>query len=330
MKVLVIGGRGFYGRQIVAALGRLPGLEVAIGGRGGPVVVDLGAPATFEALGGFALVINAADSVGADPRAAARWCLAQGVTWFDIGADAAVAEALLGLDATGPGAIVVGVGLFPGVSSALAAAVAEGGAVDLGIRLSVFSGAGPGIVALMMRMLTDPSVWWADGVRRMGPPVGPVRRFDFPGADRIGAIRIGLADAPVIHAATGADVAVHLAPRPGVLRVNFRAMAWLARALGRARGVVLAPARWSLHLLRAVLLRSVPGRVDLAAEAAGRRRALSFADGQAATGEAIAAAVAVWRDLPARPTGIRSAAAVLPIDPWLAALEALDCRMSAA
>lgn len=327
MKVLVIGGRGFYGRQIVAALARVDGVVTAVAGRSGPVVLDLATPETFPEMGAFEVVINAADSVNADPVAAARWCLANGPAWFDIGADAPVAETLLALEGDGPGAVIVGVGLFPGVSSALAAAVAAGGPVDLGIRLSVFSGAGPGIVQMMMRMLTDPSVWWADGQRRSGPPVGPVKPFDYPSAAGVKSIRIGLADAPVIHAATGADVAVHLAPKPGILRFNFRVMAWLAKALGKARGVVLAPARWSLHLLRAVLLKSVPGRVELSAVAGTRHRALAFADGQAATGEAVAAAVMVWRDLAEQPMGVRSAAE-LPLDPWLAALQTLGCRMT--
>lgn len=328
MKILVIGGTGFYGRQIVAALAQVDAASTAIAGRRGPVTLDLADPASFAVMGDYEIIINAADSVSADPVPAAQWCLANGPAWFDIGADAPIAERLLAIPDDGPGAVIVGVGLFPGISSALAVSVAEGGPVDLGIRLSVFSGAGPGIVQLMMRMLTDPSVWWAQGERRVGPPVGPLKRIDYPSAANVKSIRTGLADAPVIHAATGADVAVHLAPKPGVLRVNFRILSWLARALGKARGLVIAPARWSLHLLRAVLLESVPGRVELSATAGDRRRMIAFADGQAATGQAVAAAVQVWDALAEQPSGVRSAGAALPYDAWIAALEALGCALT--
>lgn len=330
MKVLVVGGHGYYGGRICAALAEVAGVEVARAGRSGPVVLDLANPATFSVMADYAVVVNASDSVGVDPLPAAAWCLQHGPAWFDIGADAGGAERLLAIPPGGPGAVVVGVGLFPGLSSALATAVADGDAVHLGIRLSVLSGAGRGIVQLMMRMLTEPSVWWADGARQAGPPVGPARAFDYPSAQQVASLRVGLADAPVVHAATGQDVAVHLAPKPGILRVNFRLMAWLARVLGTARGLVLAPARWSLHLLRAVLLKSVPGRVEITAVAGSRQRSLAVADGQAATGAAVAAAVALWAARADRPAGVLSAGAVFPIEPWIAGLERLGCPVTRA
>jgi hypothetical protein len=133
-------------------------------------------------------------------------------------------------------------------------------------------------------------------------------------------VRIGLADAPLMHAATGADAAVHLALRPGFLRHGFRFIAAMARLLGPLRPIALAPAHFGLWLLRAVLLKSVPSPVELTAVSGDRHRQLQFADGQVATGHAAAAAVWCWRNLSERPSGVHPVGEVLSVDALLEAM----------
>ena len=66
-RVLVVGGFGFYGTKVAAAL-RENGFEVALGtrnpgGREDAVKVDLGQPETFAVFNQFDAVVNCSDSI---------------------------------------------------------------------------------------------------------------------------------------------------------------------------------------------------------------------------------------------------------------------------
>lgn len=315
LRVLVIGGRGYYGGFIVDALAGMGEVEVVIGGRRGPVTVDLDDPATFDAMGGFDVVVDAADTVGASPDAAARHAVARGAVWLEASADRAVTERLLALDCPGPGALVVGVGIFPGLSTALAARAAAGMdhpvTIESSVRLSPFSGAGRGNCALMRRMLETPGARVIDGRQIETPAMFAARPAPFPSGPRP-AVGVGLPDVPLIHRSTGAEaVTCRMALAPGVLRFGFA----LSAALMRRAGPLRRPLGWltelSMVILRAGLLRRVSSRVELVAvaEGGGRRRveALDVADGQRGTAEGVAAAVAVLQSGHRPPAGVHTA-----------------------
>lgn len=313
MKLLVIGGAGYYGRRVVEALRPLDGVEVAIGGRRGPVVVDLADPQSHGPLDDFDVVVDVADTVNAAPEAAARRVVARGGIWLEVSADAAVTARLLALDVSGPGTLVVGVGIFPGISTALAARAAAGmtaPAIELGVRLSPFSGAGRGNCALMRRMLETPGVRIVDGRAIETPAVFAAAPMPFPSGER-SAAGIGLPDALLIHRATRATaVTTRMALVPGLLRFSFALGAGVMRFAGPLRRPLGWLAEWSLVGLRAVLLRGVSSRVELVAvarEGAGEPRIeqLDVADGQQGTAAGVAAAVACLLD------GSRPAAGVL-------------------
>ena len=82
MRVLVVGGAGYYGRRVLAALAQVPGVEAHAAGRRGPVVVDLADSTTFSAFSGFDVVVGCHDSVGVASDAAAAWCVAEGLVWL--------------------------------------------------------------------------------------------------------------------------------------------------------------------------------------------------------------------------------------------------------
>lgn len=315
LRVLVLGGRGYYGGFIVDALRTLDGVEVAIGGRAGPVVVDLGDPATFGAMRGFDAVVDAADTVGAAPDAAAIAAVKQGAVWLEASADRAVTERLLALDVEGPGALVVGVGIFPGMSTALAAVAAAGldrvERVEASVRLSPFSGAGRGNCALMRRMLETPGARVVDGAQIETPALFAAERVVFPSGAHA-AVGVGLPDVPLIHQTTGAaHVTSRMALAPGFLRFGFA----LSAALMRIAGPLRRPMGWmtelSLIVLRAGLLRGVSSRVELVAvaEGGGQRRVeqLDVADGQRGTADGVAAAVLRLRDGHRPPPGVYTA-----------------------
>lgn len=323
MKVLVVGGAGYYGGRVVAALAALDGVEVAIGGRRGPVRIDLGDASTFEALAGFEVVVDVADTTRHAPDDAIAATVARGGVWLETSADAPTVDRLLGLPLDGPGAAVIGLGIFPGVSTALAAAVADGGAerVELGVRLSPFSGAGRGNCALMTEMLASPGARVVDGRREGRPAVGEARRLAFESGAHVG-VEVWLADLGLIHRATGAAaVSTVLAIRPGWLRHSFRLGAALIARAGPLRRPLLALTEWSLILGRAVLFRRVSSPVELVAVADEHSRRISVEDGQRAMAEGVAAAVVLLRDGRRPPPGVSTAPEAFGAEPLLAAFE---------
>ncbi len=303
MKLLVIGGGGYYGGFVVEALRRLAGVEVAIGGRSGPVVVDLADPGTHAALDPYAVVIDAADTVTHAPDRAARRAVERGGIWLELSADRGVTERLLALDPDGPGALVVGVGIFPGMSTALAAVAAEGmqrAHIESGVRLSPLSGAGRGNCALMRRMLETPGARVLDGRQVETAAVFGAAPLPFPSGERAAA-GVGLPDVALIHRATDAEtVTTRMALAPGILRLGFTIGAALMRWAGPLRRPLGWLSEWSLIALRAGLLRRVSSRVELVAiaEDGAQRRVerLDVADGQRGTADGVAAAVICLRD----------------------------------
>jgi hypothetical protein len=317
-RILVIGGAGFYGARVVAAVKRIDDVEVSIGGRsveggarrldggaGEGVRIDLGDAATFGALDGFDVVVNCSDTVRAPPDALASHCLRQGLTLFDMGADPPTTERLLQLDSEGArGFVVVGAGIFPGISTVLAQAAAEAVAdcqsIDVGVRLSPLSGAGPGNCALMTEMLRSPSFWYEDGERHEAGPVGPPTRLPYLGIGERVSLRVALPDVALVRRSAGPPtVRASMALVPSFLRFNFGLLGALLPRMGPLRRPLLALTEWSLRFFRGLLLRGVKSAVELTAVANRggpdeQLRMLAFADGQEGTALGVAAMVELW------------------------------------
>jgi len=270
-RVLVLGGNGFYGRAVVDALAQLDQVTVATASRSTSPRVDLTDPSTFDALDDADLVVNASDAVGAPPDDAMRHVLGRGGRWLDLGADPqAIERTLERLDgAMGAGTVALGGGIFPGVSTALAAEAArrvgEVVTLELGVRISPFSGAGPANVKLMTSSLDQPRVSWVGGLRRAGPPIEAGAPFPAPGGGEMRTLGLALGDAPLLHSiAPKASVSAGMALKPDVMRHSFAATGWLLRLLGPLRGLVLVPMGWQLGLMRGLLFRGVESAVDIA------------------------------------------------------------------
>lgn len=278
---------------------------------GADVRVDLGDPATFGALRDYTAVVNASDSVRAKPDAALRYALAEGLLWIEMGADPELAQRALTLDvAPARGTVVLGAGIFPGLSTAMAVALAGNDAerVELGIRISPLSGAGRGNCALMTHTLALPSVRYEGGLRTRGRTVGERVDTLFFGGERQMAAEMALPDVDLIARATRAPhVRTRFALQPGALLHSFRALAWLADRLGTLRGGLLAVSYVMLLGVRGFALRRVRSRVDLSVLVDGpsgrRTHMVRVPDGTGGTALALAAFV---RELLQRrlPTGI--------------------------
>lgn len=335
-RILVIGGFGFYGSKVAAIL-RARGHEVVIGarrpeGRADAVAVDLSAPATFAVFAGFDAIVNCSDSVNARPDAAVQHVLLYGGAWMEMGAHLESSERLLGLAAgrTCMGTAVIGVGVFPGLSTALARAVAKQGdggceTIELGIRLSPLSGAGRANCALMAESLFVPATRYENGtLMHAHTALGGLAVLEYAGQPST-SVNVALPDTVLIERSTAAPTVItYFALVPSWLRFNFSALAWMCWLLRMFKRPLVWLVTWQMIVLRGWLLRNVETRLQLLAvadrgTARERSRELSFADGQQATAAGAVAAVEAWfaRDPEQRPVGVFGVGELFELDELL-------------
>lgn len=285
MRIAVIGATGFVGRRVVDALAGA-GVEPLVD-RG----IDLDDPATFTRLDGVDAVIDAS-APGHGTPALARYCLERGLRLIDCTAHAPTTGELVELGSAGPGAVIIGAGLFPGVSNLLAAREPDARAIL--VELDPLSGAGGGTIDSLTGALAGP---------------------------RLRAVRIGGRPALALES-SDAVIAAALGPRPLELLITTR-QRWLARFLplsawlGRRRilgRLIAGAANLGLKLLRGRLLRR--RRCSIAIYTVGAEVRLAFAarDGFAALARAITwAAITAAREPQLR--GVQSFADLVSADP---------------
>ena len=232
MKIVIVGGAGFLGSRAAQALRKMPDLEVVVASRNasgsGSMRLDLNDATTFTALDGADVVANVTNSSIAAPDALAGYCLEHGIRFLEASSDGTVVQRLYETfhERTGtPGTIVLGAGIFTGMSNLLGRAAARGIAncesLELGIRSSPLSGSGSGTIALMVDALAMDTISYVDGARVKSPPIrrGPVLPFPTGVAP---TLHVPLAEAEMLHASTGVpNVRVFLSPKPNVLQTMF-------------------------------------------------------------------------------------------------------------
>ncbi len=337
MRVFVLGGLGFTGQRVVRALRAVDGVEVAIGsrdGRDGTTACDILDSASRPAMHGFDAVVDCTDGRAAPPAKAAEFCLLSGIHYWSLAADPRVVEELWLAARAVPdptGSAILGVGVFPGLSTLLAAAVAAGGPpprrLEVGVRYSPWSQAGDGVCALMAASLAEPAVRYEEGERVQDPPLTVGGRFRFHGQE-FHALGVGLPDALLAHWGPGAPSTGSLVvPRPGLPVTVQRLLA----LFGPWPLLRFAPTRWlvgrALWLVRGVALRWRAVPVELAAVAdrgAETPRAgwLRVSDGFAAAGWMVAAAIAQTKAAPP-PPGVHTIDRILRLDDTITRMRSL-------
>lgn len=322
MKVIVLGGTGFLGAKTVDALKQFPQVEVLVASRRGPLVVDVARPETFSALLPADVIVDLTDGTRSQPDALASWCLQHGKTLLEATSDAETVRRLVAThrQSSGPGRVVVGAGIFTGVSNLMARAVAdeagEGASLQWAVASSPFSGAGKGTIALMVDMTMRPAVRTVNGRREESSlSAGPT--LDFAGTRRP-TLRASLAEAEMLPLSTQASsIETFFAPKPGLLVTTFTLIP-----------VFLLKAKWFRVLLEAyftvlrrLLFRSVSTSVQMVARAEknGRvfERQTNSNDGMEAAAYAIAAMAEGVAKAPRVP-GLRFIDEVLQLEPLLA------------
>lgn len=321
MKIIVLGGGGHLGSRTVDALraaqrsGRA--IEVEIAGRSGPCAVDLRDPSTFERLRGAAVVLDLASRRGVSPNALGAWCVEAGIVLVCASSDRGVVESLGAQvrDLGGPGAVVLGGGIFTGLSNQLAASVAARvpgcESLLLGVASSPLSASGAGTVALMVDSLDAPSVRFEAGRRVEGPSIGAPIALPFASGAATG-LTVGFPEAPMLHASSKVpNVRVAFSPRPALLRYAFAAIP--ASILGS--GPVRVAMQLYFTVLRRFLLawRTAPVELVCVARGGGEeaRAGLLTEDGMRAGGGALAAQAIQLAEAP--PRGLQYLDAVVPL-----------------
>lgn len=291
-RIVVLGGSGFLGSRVVTGL-RKAGADVTVASRRSEVKVDATKPETFAALEPFDVVVDLSDTVTNAPDAVVAWCLERGKCVIEGTSEAQCVERLHAAHVGTKGRLVLGGGIFTGVSNLLARDVAKRvgtlESVTLGVASSPFSGSGSGTIALMVKALEVPAVRYEGGQRVEEPKVRRGPSLDFGGVTRPTGY-MSLAEPFMVHRSTGAPkVDVLFAPKPGVLVPAFTAIpGWLARSRW-----FQAFMRGYFTVLRRLLLRGVGSAVELVASARGSggaaTRWVKATDGMDAGGFALAA-----------------------------------------
>jgi hypothetical protein len=291
-RIVVLGGSGFLGSRVVAGL-RKAGADVSVASRRSQVQVDVTKPESYAALEPFEVVVDLSDTVSNPPDALITWCLERGKCVIEATSEARCVERLYAANQGTKGRLVLGGGVFTGVSNLLARDVAKRvgnvESVSLGVASSPFSGSGTGTIELMVAGLQVAPIRYEGGRRIEEPRLRRGPSLDFGGVTRPTGY-MSLAEPFMINTSTqAAKVDVVFAPKPGVLVPAFLMIpGWLAR-----NRLFQAFLRGYFTVLRRVLLRGVSSSVELVASAAGKsgalRRWVTTRDGMEAGGFALAA-----------------------------------------
>lgn len=325
--VTVVGGTGFLGSRTAEALSRVPGAKVRRASRRGPSALDLERPETFSVLDDSDLVIDLSNATATAPDALIAHCLARGQVVLEATSDRPVVERLFAAHrgGAGPGLLILGGGIFTGVSNllgrAVARAVPDAASLTFAVASSPYSGAGAGTIDLMVGSLPLPAVSFAGGARRerpLGP--GPLLELDRPRP----TVATSLAEAPMLHASTGIpEVAAYFAPKPAFLVPAFTAIPAAWRGASWLQGAM----RLYFNLLRRLLLRWRASSVEMMAEASGpsgtARRVLVASDGMMAGAWALAASAALLLEAPPERRGACFIDDVLELEAVLGRVDAL-------
>jgi len=326
MRITVLGGSGFLGSRTVEALKKAPGVDVQVASRRGPLKVDATKQETFDALKGSDVVVDLIDATTTPPDALAAWCVEHGITFVEATSDRPAIARLAALPLKGPGLLVLGGGIFTGVSNLLARATANaaGGAKELTLAItsSPYSGAGTGTIALMTSAMAKPAVRTAGGERIEVPKLEAGPNIPFPSKSRP-TLRMSFAEQDMLPRSTRVpDVEVYFAPKPSFLVAAFRFMpgfllkaGWFAALMGLY-----------FSFLRKVVLKNVVSSVELWARARGateQTRAVTCADGMMAGAWALAATALMLGEQKPAKAGACFIDDVLELEPVIARANAL-------
>jgi hypothetical protein len=313
MQVAVLGGTGFLGSRVVAALTQSPSVRVLVAHRragASGTVVHVERPSTFAVLNDADVIVNLTDTTRHSPELLVQHCLDRGKIIIEPSSDTRVVEALYQRHASreSKGALVLGAGIFTGLSNLAASASArllnQCESLELGVSTTPFSGAGAGTIELMAGALCTDARRVEEGQLRYAAPISPGPVLDFFDVKR-STIEATLAEPFMLGKSLGVrNVRAYLALRPSFLGWVFQKTP-LSILRSRWFGAYV---KLQMSALRRFLLRDRPTAVQLIALArGGQQRAtvsLTTKDGMLTAAYAIAAIIQNISNKNPRPQGV--------------------------
>ncbi|MQY09692.1 NAD-dependent epimerase/dehydratase family protein [Actinomadura macrotermitis] len=233
--VLVLGGYGAVGRHLVTRL-RQDGHTALAAGRDAvraDRTVDLARPGLRSyrsALSGVDVVVNAS---GVEEPRLAEQATARGAAFVDITATASYIAALERLDPPRP--VLLSVGLAPGLTNLLAAAVhrAAPGPVDVAVLLGAGERHGPAAGEWTYRLLGRRFHHHGDTIRNFTRP----RRFDLPRLGRRRLYRLDFSDQHTLSRDLGVPVRTYFGLDSRAATTALAALTWLPGGSRPPRGL---------------------------------------------------------------------------------------------
>lgn len=238
MNVLVLGGYGAVGARIVAEL-RESGVQARAAGRDpkrADVVIDLTRRETLvAALPGVDVVVNAA---GAEDPALVELVTRHGAAFVDVTATTAYVESVERLSPAAP--VLLSVGLAPGITNLLAAAVHEqapGEPIDVALLLGAGEAHGQASTAWAYDLFGRhfPDTETGAPVRNYSRP----RRFDLPGYGTRRLYRTDYSDQHVLARDLGVPVRTYFGLDSALATTLLATMTWIPGARRAPRGLHL-------------------------------------------------------------------------------------------
>jgi hypothetical protein len=283
MRALVIGGGGFLGHATARALESTSIWEVWRGSRSRRseehwFKIDISDREAFGSLRQFDLIVNCSDSIGVQPDELVAFCLLNKLHLIEMSADVQTLRRLLsrwrssGIKEQRPsGSVVLGMGLFPGLSNVLAGSLVRrvSGCTSLRVTvgLSPFSGAGRGMIRLMVRLLATPPSDYINGKKTTPPRIvaGPTVLLS---GTRRSTLRVALPEALMLHWSTGVpSIEVLLAPRPRWLSPLLLFTAAVLTRQPALTSALSSTLESVMFLTRGVILRRTPAEIEIHAVA---------------------------------------------------------------
>ena len=213
MKILVIGGRGFLGKFMAAAIEKRPDTSVYIGTSRPPasekyIHTNLNDPDNYEILKGFDFIVNCFDLIPHSYDSLIPFCLKNNIKFIETTATPTIISKCISIkntleSAVGNGLFIFGAGVFPGISNMLCSYHIKKNAalpkkLESVIRYKIISGAGKGMCELMVETISKPCFWVEDyKITESKRPIPDSKQFPL-GKKHFNALQIGLPEVLIL------------------------------------------------------------------------------------------------------------------------------------
>ncbi len=275
-QIVVVGGRGFVGKAVCESLLKNPNFHVSVAGRhpDDKVHCDLTKPETFSNLKTFDYIINCADNFQASPLNLMKYALENGLVMVECTADPMTIKSAIDSFSSPEtpylGSVILGAGLFPGLSNILARDVVASlhtkpTALKISIFISPLSQAGRSTCRLMAEHFCYQTLIIRKGKREISESLAPVS-LNSSSRKHFTGLRLFFPEVVMMQKSLQLDsIETFLVPMPGFLSpIIARLRKLLSSSIFKGINV------WFLKFLRNTLLGGKTSDIEILCIATGQ------------------------------------------------------------